>query len=290
MSEQTLPSPPVSIGLPVYNGAFFLDDALRSLQQQTFRDFELIISDNASTDGTAAICERHAQGDARIRYVRQATNIGAMGNFRYVLEQARGRHFMWAACDDVWDPQWVEQLHRRVAGGAHEAAVGQVVHMDSASQPLDHVATGRVFDYQGGRLARRLKFFVEFEGTGKANVFYALFDRRLLAQLPVEGYVHDYHLIFAFLGLGRVAGVPGVHLHKRIHDDAASVVTIRQRSTLHKILLRTVLPIDLDFLHGYFRDASWAERLLLAVALPWKYLLAYPHMFRRLWAALRRTG
>lgn len=288
MNEQAQAEPPVSIGLPVYNAELFLEEALNSLLQQTFRDFELILSDNASTDGTAAICERYAQRDSRIRYVRQATNIGAMGNFRYVLEHARGRWFMWAAGDDYWGGQWIERLHGHLARGGCEAAVGQVLHVDEASRPIDHVATGRVFDYQGRRWARRLRFFVEFEGTGKANVFYALFDRRLLAQLQVDGYAHDYHLIFAFLKLGKVAGVPGVHLHKRIHGDAASVRTIRQRGMLHKMLLRTVLPVDADFLLGYFRDTCLAERCLLAAALPWKYLKAYPHMFHRLGVALSR--
>lgn len=287
MDEHALPGPPVSIGLPIYNAEPFLEEALRSLLGQSFRDFELIISDNASTDGTAAICERHAQSDPRIRYVRQSENLGAIGNFRYVLEQARGRWFMWAAGDDFWGAQWLERLYSRVTDGQCRAAVGQVVHVDEASRPIDHVATGRLFDYQGRRWARRLRFFAEFEGTGKANVFYALFDRRLLVRLPLETYAHDYHLIFGFLGLGGVAGVPGVFLHKRIHGEAASVRAIRQRSTLHKVMLRAVLPVDADFLKGYFREAGLSERCLLMAALPWKYLQAYPYMARRLWSSLR---
>jgi glycosyltransferase involved in cell wall biosynthesis len=288
MVDHALAGPAVSIGLPVYNAEPFLEEALHSLLQQTFQDFELIISDNASTDGTAAICLHHAQRDPRIRYVRQAQNLGAMGNFCYVLEQARGHWFMWAAGDDFWGPQWLERLHDCVARGRSQAAVGQVLHVDEASRAIDHVATGRLFDYQGRRWVRRLKFFAEFEGTGKANVFYALFDRRLLTRLPIVDYTHDYHLIFAFLGLSGVAGIPGVYLHKRIHGDAASVRTIRHRSTLHKVLLRAVLPVDTDFLKGYFRDAGVLERCLLAAALPWKYLNAYPHMVQRLWSALRR--
>ncbi len=288
MNEEAVTGPLVSIGLPVYNGEPFLEQAINSLLRQTFENFELVISDNASTDRTAAICESHAQRDPRIRYVRQTTNIGAMANFRYVLDQARGRWFMWAAGDDFWDPKWIERLHSRLARGDCQAAVGQVRHVDETSRLIDHMATGRVFDYQGHRWARRLRFFAEFEGTGKANVFYALFDRRLLAQLPVEGYAHDYHLIFSFLGLGNVAGVPDVHIHKRIHSDAASVLTIRRRSVMHKVLLRTVLPVDFDFLQGYFRAAGFAEQCLLVAALPWKYLQAYPYMFQRLGATLRR--
>ena len=95
----TIPS--VSIGMPVYNGETYIREALDSLLQQTFTDFELIISDNASTDGTGVICKEYAFGDSRIRYIRQATNLGAVGNFEFVLNEARGEYFMWAAHDDL---------------------------------------------------------------------------------------------------------------------------------------------------------------------------------------------
>lgn len=98
------PKPQVSIGMPVYNGAKFIREALDSLLAQTFIDFELIISDNASTDGTEAICREYAAEDQRIRYVRQAQNLGAAANFKYVLDEAVGEYFMWAAHDDRRHP------------------------------------------------------------------------------------------------------------------------------------------------------------------------------------------
>jgi glycosyltransferase involved in cell wall biosynthesis len=93
-------APTVSIGLPVYNGAQFLPQALESLLGQTYRDFELIVSDNASTDETAAICAAYAARDSRIRYIRQAVNIGAPRNWSFVVNVARGRYFKWASCND----------------------------------------------------------------------------------------------------------------------------------------------------------------------------------------------
>ena len=92
--------PQVSIGMPVYNSEPFIQEALDSLLAQTFADFELIISDNASTDGTEAICRDYAAKDKRIRYVRQAENRGALANFQFVLDEAVGEYFMWAAADD----------------------------------------------------------------------------------------------------------------------------------------------------------------------------------------------
>lgn len=100
-------APAVSIGMPVYNGERHIRPALESLLAQTFADFELIISDNASTDGTESICREYAARDARIGYFRQEKNRGASANFQFVLDQARGEFFMWAACDDVRSPDFI---------------------------------------------------------------------------------------------------------------------------------------------------------------------------------------
>lgn len=94
-------TPKVSIGLPVFNGEDSLRLALDSLLAQTAGDFELIISDNASTDQTELICRTYAEKDARIRYIRQVVNLGAEANFLFVLERSVGEYFMWAAADDV---------------------------------------------------------------------------------------------------------------------------------------------------------------------------------------------
>jgi glycosyltransferase involved in cell wall biosynthesis len=97
--------PRLSIGLPVYNGENYLAESIESLLGQTYRDFELIISDNASTDRTADICREYAARDDRIRYVRQPRNIGAAPNHNFVVQQARGELFKWAAHDDLFGPE-----------------------------------------------------------------------------------------------------------------------------------------------------------------------------------------
>ena len=98
----------VSIGLPVYNGAKYLAAAIESILNQTLADLELIICDNASTDGTEEICRRFAAADARIRYLRHPRNIGGSGNFNEVFRQARAPYFRWAAHDDLIAPRNLE--------------------------------------------------------------------------------------------------------------------------------------------------------------------------------------
>ncbi len=95
--------PLVSIGLPVYNGENYLEEAIRSILAQTYTHFELIISDNGSTDRTQEICEFYAERDLRIRYYRNKENLGAAWNYNQTFHLAKGKYFKWAAHDDIWN-------------------------------------------------------------------------------------------------------------------------------------------------------------------------------------------
>jgi glycosyltransferase involved in cell wall biosynthesis len=94
--------PRLSVGLPVYNGEDYLAESIEALLGQSYEDFELIISDNASTDSTAGIAQRYAKQDTRVRYIRQPQNIGLSPNHDFVLQQSRGEFFKWAAADDLY--------------------------------------------------------------------------------------------------------------------------------------------------------------------------------------------
>ena len=96
--------PTVSIGMPVYNGARYIRQSLDALLAQEFTDFELIVSDNASTDDTGEIVSACAAADTRVRYHRNEENLGGIGNFNRVCELARGKYFLWASCHDLWAP------------------------------------------------------------------------------------------------------------------------------------------------------------------------------------------
>lgn len=99
----------LSIGLPVYNGEKFIKASINSILAQTFTDFELIISDNASTDKTEEICRAYAAQDSRIRYYRNDKNIGCSGNFNRVFELSTGEYFKWVAYDDLHAPDFLEK-------------------------------------------------------------------------------------------------------------------------------------------------------------------------------------
>lgn len=102
-------APRVSIGMAVYNGERFLAYTLDSLLAQTYRDFELIICDNCSSDGTEAICRAYAAKDARVRYHRNSTNIGVARNFNLSFSLSRGEYFKYTAGDDFYAPSFLEE-------------------------------------------------------------------------------------------------------------------------------------------------------------------------------------
>ena len=101
--------PKISIGLPIYNADKFIRKRIENLLSQTFSDFELIISDNASTDNSVKICKEFMKKDSRIKLYVQDHNIGQFQNFNFVLDQALGKYFIWAAADDLLLPEFLEK-------------------------------------------------------------------------------------------------------------------------------------------------------------------------------------
>jgi len=99
----------LSIGIPVFNGERFLRKCIESLLSQTFRSFEIIISDNCSTDSTPKICKDYLDEDSRIRYIRHKKNMGLHWNFNFVLKEARSKYFTWVAVDHLFEPDFLEK-------------------------------------------------------------------------------------------------------------------------------------------------------------------------------------
>ncbi|HOI55240.1 MAG TPA: glycosyltransferase family 2 protein [Phycisphaerae bacterium] len=129
-------SPLVSIGVPVYNGERFLRDTLNGLLAQEFSDVEILISDNASTDGTEAIAREFAAREPRVTYCRNTENLGAARNFELLVERARGTYFIWASAHDRWDRRFLAECVAALR--AHPEAVlcySQATAIDESGQP-----------------------------------------------------------------------------------------------------------------------------------------------------------
>lgn len=211
--------PQVSIGLPVYNGENFLKEALDSILSQTYEDFELIISDNASTDGTADICGDYADRDARIRYIRQEKNIGAAPNFNSLFQVATGEYFKWAAHDDLIAPAYLEQCVK-VLNSDHS-----VVLCTSKAQVIDRnnvicEAYDSDFNYNLEMPQERFGQLIQFHQNRCYEIFGVIRCSALRNTALIGSYTNGDGILLAHLGLrGRFVELPEYLFYPRRHPD-----------------------------------------------------------------------
>jgi glycosyltransferase involved in cell wall biosynthesis len=212
--------PMLSIGLPVYNGERYLEKSLESIVSQTFSDFELIISDNASTDGTEAICRRFAAADSRIRYVRSPVNRGMAWNFRQVFELAQSEYFLWAAHDDYFAPQYAERCLQVLKTDPKVVlCYSQVFTVDDGGAVKDQVKDGFRMDADDPK--QRLREIVE--ELALCNACFGVMRSAALRQTPVHAnYVGSDIPLLAELALhGPFHELPDPLFFRRLHPGAS---------------------------------------------------------------------
>jgi len=237
----TSSQPRVSIGVPVYNGAALMPAALDSLLGQTYRDFELVISDNASTDETEQVCRAYAARDSRIRYHRQQENIGAIRNFNAVFELSQGEYFKWAAHDDFCAPTFLERCvdvldrdpgvvwcHTR---NTHVDIDGDVIDeadlkdVSYASLPLDGPAAKAPPTRESPRPHQRLQAVML--GKGGCLDAYGLIRTEVIRKTPLYMTCYGAEKVFiAELALwGRYQEIAETLFFPRVHQQAAGALT-----------------------------------------------------------------
>ncbi|HEY1247575.1 MAG TPA: glycosyltransferase family A protein [Nitrososphaera sp.] len=193
--------PKISIGMPVYNGALFIRKALNSLLTQTYTDFELIISDNASTDATSEICQEYAAKDKRIQYIRHPVNRGQLLNYQFVLEQARAEYFMWAAADDMWAPdclsQWAQILDTDDTVALVFSNFNVFYHVSDILEK--HYVAPSIHDSVENRLLSRML-------NPAAPLIYGMFRRTAATKLKIKSIDYfDVYFGYYMAAQGKVA-------------------------------------------------------------------------------------
>ncbi len=218
-SHSTSPAVPVvGLGMPVYNGARYLPATLDSILAQTFADFELVICDNASTDETEQICRRYAAADPRVRYHRNASNVGAHPNYNRAFELSRGTYFKWTPYDDVLHPDYltacVEALRE-----TPEASVCQshLSFIDGQGQPLG-TCRADLFEAQSPHAAER--FAAAVLRAHNCYDMQGLHRRDILARTRRLASFHgsDRALVAEMALLGPFLCVPRGLMQVRDHD------------------------------------------------------------------------
>lgn len=215
--------PLVSIGMPVYNGERFLEIALNSLLGQTWQDFELIISDNGSTDKTEKICRQYAQADPRIRYVRNAQNLGAGWNFDRVVELATGKYFKWACHDDLCSLEFVQRcLDILEQDSKTVLAYPKTLIIDEHGSEIEKYEDE--FNLRSPEPDQRFKKYHHLVRYGhQCHPFHGLIRREILTKLlPLGSYPSSDLVLLGKLTLyGKFYEVPNYLFWKRDHPDTS---------------------------------------------------------------------
>jgi glycosyltransferase involved in cell wall biosynthesis len=243
--------PKISIGMPVYNGEKFIRKAIDSLLAQTMTDFELIISDNASTDNTEAICQEYVVRDSRVRYVRQDENMGARANFQYVLDQALGEFFIWAAHDDSCHPEMLSICATMLDLNPDIIlCISDIIKIDDNDNIIGIEKLINIYDDSHWNKTRR--FFFEFPISNVFFAIYGLYRTNILRSVGVpiplgcDYYTNSEVPFLAKLSLyGKITALPLSLKYYRVHDDSCYSKELELMSWLDYKRLRLEIRTDL---------------------------------------------
>lgn len=213
--------PLVSVCIPTYNRSSKLERAIKSVQNSDYHNLEIIISDNASSDDTQSVSVRLTNGDKRIRYFRQAGNIGPVGNFEFSRARAKGKYFMWLADDDYLDLNYISRCVEALeadsslalaAGlGAYHRNDGSFAYMGNIVQEKSSLPLLRVVKYL---------WFV-----WDNSIFYGLYKREFINDCKFPSFIAgDWAWVANVLLNGKSTVITDVHIHREFEGSSASTI------------------------------------------------------------------
>jgi len=279
--------PKITLGLLVYNGERYLGQTIDSLLSQTYENFVLLISDNASSDGTEDICRSYAALDRRISYVRQRENIGAMGNFNYLASSATTDYFKWCAADDLTAPSFLTSCIEFLESHpdfvlCHSST--RTIGFDDSELPNDIIKSSGASERIPIGLNREYQPWQRFRdvllgSTAVMDLWGVIRTAPLKDTGLLSPYVGYEKVMMAALSLrGRFAELPQKLFSYRIHPDSCSsrIAEDARQEWCNPAAQQTTYP-RLKYLDGYFNvigksRISAGQKLLCRVAIG-RYLL-----------------
>jgi len=242
-SKEGLAAPTVSIGMPVYNGEKYLCEALDSVVAQTYQDFEVIVSDNDSNDGTQAICIDYCERDPRIKYFRQDKNLGGYWNFNFVVQKANGALFAWLAHDDILEPDFIEKSVEFMSGRPETVLVsGDFEVIGEDGEELDIEKLEKIREHIEWN-----KRCVEFFKNPISNVYLCIYGvmksdtcKLILESLrePKAMAGSELPILARFAVAGEISSMPTVLRKYRRHAMSvymSEVTELSKKSIIHQI-------------------------------------------------------
>jgi glycosyltransferase involved in cell wall biosynthesis len=270
-------APRISICLPVYNGENYVREAIRSVLDQTFKDFELIISDNSSVDRTAEICREFASKDPRVHYSRSEVNRGLAWNYNHTFEFARGSYVMWMSHDDILAKDYVgrcfEALEQDLGAGLCFTNSNDIDEKGNLTGKFDSQNVG-AFD----SVSERYKNMLRFES--RCDAIFGLMRRDVLKQTRMHGrFDGSDWVLLTEMGLrGRFILIPDFLFSRRKHVSQAS-----RRHRFERTLIFDPTKAG-TMVFPFFQLATGYLLAISRAQLPWtERLRCYEHFLKWLW-------
>lgn len=233
--------PLVSICMPVYNGEKFLRQTLDSLVSQIYKNIEIIILDNQSTDKTADICKAYIEKDKRIRFILDSRKVGVNEGHNRVAQYARGEYIMLACDDDIYDPEFISSLLPLFQKSKH---IGLVYpHFDWIDGQGKHVADGKTIFLKQANTKAKNFFIYTFKRSVLPTlfgIFKAKFYKKALPFFDVGGKTFDADNLFIlrFLTLTGVHSTNKLLFHYRHRDRSCTVPHNYPKASILRFLYR----------------------------------------------------
>lgn len=271
-------APSVSIFLPVYNGENYVREAIRSVLDQTFKDYELIICDNASTDATSDICREAASHDSRVKYFRSDVNRGLAWNYNRAFDLASGDYVMWIGHDDLLVKDYISRCVEIL-----DQDPGSVLCFANSNDIDEKGNLIRKLKFQNmgesDSISERYKNMLRFES--RCDAIFGLMRRNALQQTRLHGsFDASDWVLLAEMGLrGRFHLIPDFLFSRRKHVAQASAGDRFARTLIFDPTKAGTR------LFPFFRLATEFLSAIIRTPLPWtERLRCYKHFLNWLWA------
>jgi glycosyltransferase involved in cell wall biosynthesis len=257
----------VSIGLPTYNRAASLGRAIESALNQDYQNIELLISDNASTDETEAICLDAARRDNRVRYLRQQSNQGATANFREVLKQSGGEFFMWLADDDWLDALYVSTcVEFLMSNPDHMLACGTTKYFDSEKFVFAEAGTDL------SRNSRTKRLIAYYNQVSLNGALYGLMRREPLRDITLQETLGaDWLFVSDVAFTGKVKTISRVAINRSLEGASRDVSALAAHFGVSGFMVRYP---HLKIALNASKNILWWSPAYAALSLPARLFLA----------------
>jgi glycosyltransferase involved in cell wall biosynthesis len=214
LSNATLPL--VSVGIPTYNRPEGLRQTLECITNQTYTNLEILISDNASPNSEVEkIARDFVNRDTRVSFYKQNINQGPAFNFKFVLNQAQGKYFMWAADDDKWEPFYIEKLVAELekSGTSFVAVNFEAQYVDENFVQFEFFAEGAPFyNFQSSQPMDRIKHTLSHN---YGNLIYSLYRKEVLDQQNLIFVENEIPFLMQIAEKGNWRVLPEIGFYKK---------------------------------------------------------------------------